>query len=240
MIVSDTIDLNGILLIDKPAGCTSHDVVDRVRRKLGLKRVGHAGTLDPLATGLLVLLVGKATSASQYLTNLNKIYEAAIHLGKTTDTFDADGSVVSEAPVPDFSKDVILETFQSFKGDQYQIPPMFSAKKVNGVPLYKLARKGQTVEREAKLINISDIELQSFDSPIIRCVVKCSKGTYIRTLAHDIGQKLGCGAHLAELRRIGSGDLDISNAIRLDTLQALSLSEIKNYLIPPYKAIPVS
>lgn len=238
MLAKQSIELDGILLIDKPAGCTSHDVVDHVRRKLGLKRVGHAGTLDPLATGLLVLLVGKATSASQYLINLNKIYEATIYLGKTTDTFDADGTIVNESPVPHFSESAIVEAFQSFKGDQYQMPPMFSAKKIKGVPLYKMAREGKTVERESKLIHISEIQLLSFESPIIRCVVKCSKGTYIRTLAHDLGQKLGCGAHLSELRRIGSGYLEIQNALKLDTFQNLSLSDIKNYLIPPYKAIP--
>lgn len=238
MLAKQNIELDGILLIDKPPGCTSHDVVDHVRRKLGLKRVGHAGTLDPLATGLLVLLVGKATSASQYLINLNKIYEASIYLGKTTDTFDADGTIVNESPIPDLSESAILQTLQAFKGEQYQTPPMFSAKKIGGIPLYKMARAGKTVEREPKLIHISDIQLLEFQSPIIRCVVKCSKGTYIRTLAHDIGQKLGCGAHLSQLRRVGSGYLEIQNALKLDVFQNLSLSDIKNYLIPPYKAIP--
>lgn len=153
--MSQTPQLEGVLLIDKPQGLTSHDVVDRVRRKLKIKRVGHAGTLDPGATGLLIILVGKATKLSQFLMSLSKVYEGTVVLGKETDSQDSDGEVVAEKPVPELTEEDVLKYMAQFKGDQYQTPPMYSAKKINGVPLYKMARKGKEVEREPRFIRIS-------------------------------------------------------------------------------------
>ncbi len=230
--------LDGILLIDKPAGCTSHDVVDRVRRKLKMKRIGHAGTLDPLATGLLIILVGKSTKASQYLISLDKEYEATMLLGQTTDSQDADGQIITTQEVPNFSREQIESALNTFLGDQFQLPPMFSAKKINGVPLYKLARKGEEVERQPRFIHISEIELTDFSLPKISFSTTCSKGTYVRTIAHDIGQKLSCGAHLIQLRRTATDKFKVENALSLETLEEMPIADIRKYLIPTHKAIP--
>ncbi|MBN1403604.1 MAG: tRNA pseudouridine(55) synthase TruB [Opitutales bacterium] len=229
----------GILLIDKPKGITSHDIVDRVRRKLHMKRVGHAGTLDPMATGLVIILVGKATKASQYLMGMDKVYEGSMLLGKNTNTHDAEGEVTQERPVPTLSEADVVAVLKSFEGDQYQIPPMFSAKKIDGVPLYKLARKGKEVEREARLIHVSSFELDEYHAPDrIDFTVACTKGTYVRTLAHDIGEKLGCGAHLTSLNRTDIEKFKIEDSIRLDEFEALSTAEINRILIPQFRAIP--
>ena len=159
-------DFEGVLLVDKPQGITSHDVVSRLRRKLNMKRIGHAGTLDPMATGLLIMLIGKATKASQYLISLDKTYEGTIRLGIETDSQDADGEVVAEKPVPDgLSEETVRSEMDGFLGDQYQTPPMFSAKKIDGVPLYKMARKGKTVEREPRFIQINKFETLRFELP---------------------------------------------------------------------------
>src|SRR5690606_18427831 len=154
--------------------------------------IGHAGTLDPMATGLLVILIGKATKASQYLVSLDKIYSGTIELGKTTNSQDADGEVVATAPVPDLSREELEKQMQSFLGDQYQTPPMHSAIKVKGVPLYKLAHKGQSVEREPRFIHVHKFELTGFEPPFVHFRLHCSKGTYVRTLAHDLGNRIGC------------------------------------------------
>ncbi|MCD8483054.1 MAG: tRNA pseudouridine(55) synthase TruB [Verrucomicrobia bacterium] len=233
-------EIEGVLLIDKPSGLTSHDVVDRVRRKLAMKRVGHAGTLDPNATGLMIILVGKATKLSQYLMNLDKVYEGEIQLGITTDSQDSDGKVVAEAPVPDLSRQDVLDAMNGFIGDQYQTPPMFSAKKVDGVPLYKLARKGKEVEREARFIRVSSFSLDSFDLPYLQFTVACSKGTYVRTLAHDLGQKLGCGGMLTELRRTEIDRFQIEDSLELADFEEMDIADIKRHLIPAYQAVPSS
>lgn len=238
MTTSQTQTFEGILLIDKPTGMTSHDVVDHVRRKLKMKRIGHAGTLDPMATGLMIILVGKATKASQYLMSLRKEYEATMLLGVSTDSQDADGEVTETREVKDFTEKDILETMDGFKGDQFQTPPMFSAKKINGVPLYKLARKGKEVEREPRFINIAKLELLNFELPNVRFLVDCSKGTYIRTLAHDMGEKLECGAHLIELRRTAIDKFRIDQSTKLDDFEQMQPSGIKELLIPVYKAVP--
>lgn len=230
--------LDGILLIDKPTGCTSHDVVNKLRRKLSIKRIGHAGTLDPLGTGLLIMLIGKATKASQYLMNLEKEYEATIKLGESTDSQDADGSILEAKPVPSIEEENLKELLKAFEGDQYQTPPMYSAKKVNGVPLYKLARKGKEIAREPRPIKILKLELKSLQLPFLKVYIHCSKGTYVRTLAHDIGQKIGCGAHLTELRRVASSHFRVCDAISLNHLENMELTEIKNRLIPLYRAVP--
>lgn len=229
---------NGILLIDKPSGITSHDVVDRVRRKLKIKTVGHAGTLDPMATGLLIILVGKATKSSQYLMGLRKEYEATLLLGIETDSQDADGEETARYPVPEISSEEIIQLFKTFEGDQYQLPPMYSAKKINGVPLYKLARKGKEVEREPRLINISKIQLIANELPKIKFLVGCSKGTYIRTIAHDIGRKLQCGAHLIQLRRTAIAEFHIDKSVSLEAFQAMDLADINKIVIPTYQALP--
>ncbi len=236
--MSQKTDLEGVLLIDKPDGMTSHDVVDRVRHKLKMKRIGHAGTLDPCATGLMIILVGKATKLSQHLMGLDKTYEGIISLGVTTTTQDAEGEVLEEKPVPELSEEKILEYMKEFVGDQYQIPPMFSAKKQDGVPLYKLARKGKTVEREPRFIHVASFKMDGWNSPNIEFTLSCSKGTYVRTIANDLGQKIGCGAHLKELRRTDIERFHIEDSIELESFEELSLEEIKEWLIPPYQAVP--
>ncbi|HCR36826.1 MAG TPA: tRNA pseudouridine(55) synthase TruB [Opitutae bacterium] len=228
----------GILLVDKPSGCTSHDVVARLRRKLKMKRIGHAGTLDPLATGLLVILLGKATKTSQYLMSLGKVYTGVMKLGEETDSQDSDGSIIATHAVPLLSQDDLDSCAKGFLGDQYQIPPMFSAKKVDGVPLYKLARKGQEVERKPRFIHIKNFSIDHVDLPSIRFTVACSKGTYIRTIAHDFGQKLGCGAHLTELRRLASDQLNVEKALSVDAIEALSVAELKEAILPVYQVVP--
>ncbi|MGB0289810.1 MAG: tRNA pseudouridine(55) synthase TruB, partial [Opitutales bacterium] len=209
-------DPEGILLVDKPKGITSHDVVDRVRRIFHMKKVGHAGTLDPMATGLMIILVGKATKVSQYLMSMDKEYTGTLRLGQSTDSQDAEGELVEERSVPELTEAEVLAKMKTFVGDQYQTPPMFSAKKVGGQPLYKLARKGKTVEREPRVIHISRFEMTDFALPEISFLVACSKGTYVRTIAHDLGENFGCGAHLNVLRRTGIGDFRIENGSTLE------------------------
>lgn len=236
-LTTNTILLDGILLLDKPAGCTSHDIVDRVRKKLKMKRIGHAGTLDPLATGLLIILVGKSTKASQYLISLDKEYEATLLLGQTTDSQDADGQITSTQEVPNFTLEQIQTVLNTFSGDQYQLPPMFSAKKVKGVRLYELARKGEEIERQPRFIHISKIELTDFTLPKLSFSTICSKGTYVRTIAHDIGQKLACGAHLVQLRRTATDKFKVENALSLEAFEEMPISEIRKLLIPAHKAV---
>ncbi len=232
-------DFEGILLIDKDSGCTSHDVVDRVRRCLKIRSVGHAGTLDPLATGLLVILVGRATKVSQYLMSLDKVYEGGFKLGEETDSHDSDGQIVSSMPVPgDLNEDGIRAHMASFIGDQYQTPPMFSAKKVNGVALYKLARQGKEVERQPRFIRISSFDLLEWKNPTGKFRLACSKGTYVRTVCHDMGKRIGCGAHMTSLRRISSDKFHVSNAVRLDDLAQMNASAIRKLLIPVCEAVP--
>lgn len=231
-------DLEGVLLIDKPDGMTSHDVVDRVRHKLKMKRIGHAGTLDPNATGLMIILVGKATKLSQYLMGLDKTYEGVITLGVATTTQDAEGEVVEEKPVPELSQEQVRAAMDDFIGDQFQTPPMFSAKKQDGVALYKLARKGKTVEREPRFIHVASFKLDKWASPDIEFTLSCSKGTYVRTIADDLGQKLGCGAYLKELRRTDIERFRIEDSIELEAFEDLPFEDIKTWLIPPYQAVP--
>lgn len=231
-------EIEGVLLVDKPSGMTSHDVVYRLRRKLQIQRIGHAGTLDPMATGLLIMLIGKATRISQYLISVDKVYEGEITLGSTTNSQDAEGEVMETRPVPPLTDSEILASMKTFLGDQYQIPPMFSAIKVGGVPLYKKAREGEVVEREPRFIRVSAFELLSLSLPKLTFRLDCTKGTYVRTVAHDLGTKLGCGAHLSALRRTGSGKFNIGQCTTLDAIQDLSLAEIEKRLIPVREAAP--
>jgi len=231
-------EIEGVLLVDKPKGLTSHDVVYRLRRKLQMKKIGHAGTLDPMATGVLVMLIGKATRISQYLMSVDKIYEGEATLGVVTDSQDAEGEVMETRPVPALTEAQAREVMKTFLGDQYQTPPMHSAIKKNGVPLYKLARQGEEVEREPRFIRISAFNLLLFALPKLTFDLHCTKGTYVRTVAHDLGQKLGCGAHLSALRRTGSGKFKIDQCLPLEAIEELSLAEIEKRLIPVHEAAP--
>ena len=231
-------EMDGVLLVDKPTDHTSHDVIARLRGKLKMKRIGHAGTLDPMATGLLIVLVGKATRVSQYLMSVDKEYTGTISLGKVTSTQDAEGEMLETRPVPAFTEAEIRTAMKAFVGDQYQTPPMFSAIKIDGVPLYKKARQGEEVEREPRFIRVSSFDMTRFSLPEIDFVLRCSKGTYVRTIAHDLGQKLGCGAHLSKLRRTGSGKFTIDQCLTLDQIQELSLTEIEKRLLPVHQAVP--
>ena len=231
-------ELEGVLLVDKPQGLTSHDVVYHLRRKLQMKKIGHAGTLDPMATGVLVMLIGKATRISQYLMSVDKVYEGEATLGVITDSQDSEGEVMETRPVPELTAAQVRETMQTFLGDQYQTPPMHSAIKIDGVKLYHLARKGEEVEREPRFIRVAAFDLLSFALPKLTFRLDCTKGTYVRTVASDLGQKLGCGAHLSALRRTASGKFTIGQCLPLAEIEALALPEIEKRLIPVYEAAP--
>jgi tRNA pseudouridine55 synthase len=226
----DTLD--GALLIDKPSGPTSHDVVDIIRRNFRIQKVGHCGTLDPAATGLLIIVLGKATKLSERLMSDDKVYEGTIQFGETTDSYDADGEMVSSLPVPLLTLEELNKLAETFEGDQMQMPPMVSAVKVNGVPLYKLARKGIEVERKPRLIHIYRFSFSRYDEPLGEFRVACTKGTYIRTIAHEIGQKVGCGAHLKNLRRTVSGKFDVKDAVQLEELLKFSSADFTQRVIP--------
>lgn len=228
----------GILLVDKPQGITSHDVVSKMRRVFHMKKVGHAGTLDPMATGLLLILIGKATKASQYLMSMDKEYAGTLKLGVITDSQDADGEIIEERPVPKLTEAQAKVEMKSFIGDQYQTPPMFSAKKINGQKLYKLARQGKTVEREPRVIHISRFDLLEFNPPELGFIVGTSKGAYVRTIAHDLGERLGCGGHLNKLRRTAVGQFRIEKASTIEELESMAPSTLRKQLIPVVQAVP--
>ena len=210
---------DGVLLVDKAEGMTSHDVVAVARRQLGTKKIGHCGTLDPIATGLLLLTVNRGTKVQDLLMSEDKEYVGTFVLGVTTDTQDREGAVIQERPVPPLDKNQIRAAFDKFRGDFYQLPPMVSAKKHGGVPLYKLAREGKVVEREPRLVHIYRYTIDRIELPEIDFSVLCSKGFYVRTYAHEIGETLGCGAHLKSLRRTKSGRFDVKNAITVDEIK---------------------
>jgi tRNA pseudouridine55 synthase len=214
--------LDGVLLIDKAPGMTSHDVVAIARRQLraaGVEKVGHCGTLDPLATGLLILTIGKGTKIQDLLMAEDKEYVGCMKLGEITDSQDADGEITETRPVPNLTRGELEAAFAKYHGDFYQTPPMVSAIKKDGVPLYKLARKGQVVEREPRFVHVYAHEILGVQLPEVDFRVLCSKGFYVRTYAHDIGQDLGCGAHLRALRRTKSGKFTLEHAISTETLK---------------------
>jgi len=213
-------EIDGVLLVDKASGMTSHDVVAITRRALNTKKVGHCGTLDPLATGLLLITIGRGTKIQDLLMSEDKEYVGTMELGKVTDSQDADGMVTESKPVPDLSRAQIDEAFTKYHGDFYQTPPMVSAIKIDGVPLYKLARQGKEVAREPRFVHVYAHEIQALRLPEIDFRVVCSKGFYVRTYAHDIGQELGCGAHLKSLRRTKSGRFNVEGAITVEELKA--------------------
>jgi tRNA pseudouridine55 synthase len=223
---------SGFLIVNKPLGITSHDVVERVRRMLGIRRIGHLGTLDPIGTGVLVLAVGRSTKAVKYFINDDKVYLTTLLLGTVTDTQDIDGKVISRTPCPPLSIEDIEKTFEMFRGEIQQIPPMVSAKKVQGRRLYKLHREGIEVPREPKAIVIKRLDLLHFDPPKITFLVECSKGTYVRTLCADMGRKLGSGGCMLSLCRLRSGFFSLRNAWSLRALASKRGEDIASLLLP--------
>ncbi len=224
--------LDGALLVDKPSEWTSHDVVAKVRGHFRLPKVGHCGTLDPMATGLLILVLGKATRYSERLMSSDKVYEGTMRLGEVTDSYDADGELVETRPVPPLHLEDLNEAASLFVGDLQQIPPMVSAKKVGGVPLYRLARQGKEIPREPRLVHIYTFRFEDYEDPFGYFRVSCTKGTYVRSLAHDLGQRIGCGAHLTALRRTASGRFDVADAVPLQELLALDRKGLEARVIP--------
>ena len=219
-------NLDGVLIVDKAPGMTSHDVVAIVRRALDTKKVGHCGTLDPLATGLLIVVIGRGTKIQDLLMSEDKEYVGTLKLGEMTDSQDADGQITETQPVPELSRERIEEAFAKFDGDFYQMPPMVSAIKKDGVPLYKLARQGKTIEREPRFVHIFAHEIKNIALPEIEFRVVCSKGFYVRTYAFDIGNDLGCGAHLKQLRRTKSGKFNLDHAVSIEDLKTKPRAEI--------------
>lgn len=229
--------LDGALLVDKPAGPTSHDVVDAVRSQFRLRKVGHCGTLDPNATGLLILVLGRGTKLSEKLMADDKVYAGAIRFGVTTHSYDAEGEVLATQPVPPLTVEQLNAAAAALVGDQMQTPPMVSAVKMDGVPLYKLARRGVEVERKARLIHIYKFQFTDYEAPLAWFRIACTKGTYVRSLAHELGQQLGCGAHLARLRRLVSGKFDVADALEFEQLLQLSPDAFEQRVIPFLKLV---
>lgn len=231
-------ELAGILNIDKPLGMTSHDVVSGVRRLARIRRVGHGGTLDPLATGVLVVALGVATRLLEYVTGQPKSYEAVVRLGQTSATYDAEGELSTPHGTPDLvarlSQPVLEEALEQFRGPIEQVPPMYSAVKREGRPLYELARQGVEVAREPRLVTIYELELVAWSAPDLHLRIRCSAGTYVRSLAHDLGQRLGTGAYLAALRRSAVGSFTLASAIPLDVL---SPENFAGHVQPPDSAV---
>ena len=230
--------MNGLILIDKPAGCTSHDVVNRWRKIAGTKRAGHLGTLDPMATGLLVVVTGTATRLAQFYGKSEKTYLAEVTLGSVSNTYDAEGEVtITNVPVP--PAEAVLAALNEFRGRFLQMPPQVSAKKVGGVPAYKLARQNVPVELTPVEVEVKQLDVQSFTANKLSVLVTCTAGTYIRSIAHDLGQRLGCGALLSCLRRTRAGEYSVNSAKTLDELANLSAEHrLEEALIPIAQMLP--
>jgi tRNA pseudouridine55 synthase len=222
---------SGVLLIDKAPDMTSHDVVAIARRALNTKKIGHCGTLDPMATGLLMLVIGRATKIQDLLMSEAKEYVGTMTLGAVTSTQDRQGEVLESKPVPELSEEQVRQAFDAFTGDFEQIPPMVSAIKKDGVPLYKLARKGQVIERDPRPVTVTGYQVTRVALPEIDFVVNCSKGFYVRTYAHDIGEKLGCGGHLSALRRTRSGKFTLDRAVTVADLKTAPREDLLKSLI---------
>jgi tRNA pseudouridine55 synthase len=232
------VPLSGILNIDKPPGMTSHDVVGAVRRIAGQRKVGHAGTLDPMATGVLLVCLGQATRVTEYLMEGHKRYRATIVLGTTTDTYDAEGEVLSDGGRTDWREHEIRAALDRFVGSGWQVPPMYSAIKREGKPLYKLARQGKVVQRKPRPVEISEIVLLDWTPPSLIVEIACSPGTYVRSLAHDMGQQLGSGAYLGCLVRLRSGRFSLEEAVSLERVEeAFEHGEESRYLLPIDEAL---
>jgi len=233
----DCRDVSGILLIDKPAGMSSNQALQQAKRLYKACKAGHTGSLDPIATGLLPLCFGEATKVSQFMLDADKHYLVSVRLGIETDTYDSEGTVVAEQPV-DVSRRQLERALKGFVGEIDQIPPMYSAIKQQGQALYHLARQGVTVERAPRRITMYNIQLLDFDGETAEIEIECSKGSYIRSLAHDLGQRLGCGAHVSALRRLGVGDFDIAEAVTPEALEALDEAGRDRHLLAPDRALP--
>ena len=227
----ETAPPSGVLLIDKAPDMTSHDVVAIGRRALDTKKIGHCGTLDPMATGLLMLVVGRATKIQDLLMSEDKEYVGTLTLGSTTTTQDRQGEVEETKEVPEFTREQVEEAFAAFTGEFEQLPPMVSAIKKDGVPLYKLARQGKVVERKLRAVRVDEFQITRIELPEVDFVVKCSKGFYVRTYAHDIGQKLGCGAHLSALRRTRSGKFTLDRAVPAMDLKTIPRQELLKQMV---------
>lgn len=225
-------ELDGALAVDKPSGWTSHDVVAKIRGHFRLEKVGHCGTLDPMATGLLLLVLGQATRQSERLMGSDKRYEGSMRLGETTDSHDADGELQESRLLPLLTLEDLNQEAKSFIGDIHQVPPMVSAIKVKGVALHKLARQGKSVERKPRLIHVYRFDITEYEEPFAFFDIICTKGTYVRVLAHDLGEKLGCGVHLTRLRRLASGGFHVEDASDLPTILQWSREDLAHHLIP--------
>ena len=228
---------SGILLLDKPVGLSSNAALGVAKRVLGIRKAGHTGTLDPLASGLLVLCFGEATKVAGFLLDSDKTYLAEVCLGAVTATDDAEGEVIERRPIPELDEAGIKRALASFRGSIEQVPPMYSALKQGGERLYKLARRGESVDRPARSVTIHELELLAWDGEHLRLGVNCSKGTYIRSLARDLGEALGCGAHLSALRRTRSAAFDIADAVDLDELRAMDRDQARALLKPADQAL---
>jgi tRNA pseudouridine55 synthase len=224
--------LNGILLLDKPTGMSSNHALQKAKRLLRAKKAGHTGSLDPIASGMLPLCVGEATKLSGFLLNTDKRYRVRVRLGVTTKTADIEGEILETRPVPALTEALIEAALEGFRGEISQVPPMYSALKHNGQRLYDLARRGIEVEREARRVTIYELCLTGFGAEWLELDVHCSKGTYIRTLAEDLGRALGCGGHVEMLRRTAVGDLDVRRAVTLEQLESLSDEARPGLLLP--------
>lgn len=241
---SRNLEMDGLIIVDKPAGLTSHDVVLKIRKWLKIKKAGHTGTLDPMATGVLIITLGQATRLFPYLSKMDKTYSGEIRLGQATDTYDAEGRPVGPLCDEYPSEDTLRLAMSEFEGEISQLPPPYSAKKINGQPAFKLAREGKTPELKPVKVNVYRFLLLDYQPPLVRFLVECSSGTYVRTLAHDLGQRVGCGAHLSQLRRLAVGTYTEQEAFSLDKIQELLASGHKerliiplDYLLPDYPAI---
>ncbi|HEY2383853.1 MAG TPA: tRNA pseudouridine(55) synthase TruB [Terriglobia bacterium] len=223
--------MHGILIIDKPEGGTSHDIVNAIRKKFNTAKVGHLGTLDPMATGVLPIAIGKATRLAQFISSSPKIYEGELRFGFSTNTYDRTGSPTSEEKTVQYSEGDIRGAVQTFTGSIDQTPPSFSAKKIGSVPSYKFARKNRPVDLPAATVHIESFEIVSLNLPYLSFRIVCSPGTYIRSLAHDLGRQLGCGAHLTRLRRMRSGDFTIADAVSPDACSAANLLPLEALLV---------
>lgn len=233
-------DLSGVVVVDKPSGPTSFDVVRRVKGLFKVKRCGHTGTLDPTATGVLPICIGEATKVASFVSDGEKEYDAVVRFGEVTDTQDAAGRTLETHPLGDLTEEKVREALQGFVGLIEQTPPMYSARKVDGKRLYELARAGEEVEREARQVNVDEAKLVFFRPPDAGIFVRCSKGTYLRTLAHDLGQRVGCGAHLKGLKRVRVGPFGIEDSVGLDTLMAAAKedrAELQRYVLPVSRAL---
>ena len=222
--------MNGVLVIDKPAGMTSHDVVQAIRKKFSNSKAGHLGTLDPMATGVLPVCIGKATRMGQFIPASPKEYEGEIRFGFSTNTYDREGVATSVEQPLTHSREAIEAAMRAFTGSQDQIPPPFSAKKIGGVPSHKLARRNQAIEMAPSRVQIERFDILGFEPPAMKFRATCSPGTYVRSLAHDLGRRLGCGAHLTALRRIRSGDFHIGQAVPLARISLENLIPIERLL----------